>query len=386
MPRYLLSKMGEAVRALATRRIEFHYENIPIRIEGASYRKIVNWLAVEGSIALRREQPWGLPTFLQIEPTTKCNLRCSYCPVSLEHDVPTGHFDPRYAQRLIDEVGETALLMVLWGWGEPFLVDDSYDLIRYARAREIRVLSSTNGHLFADSDRARQLVESGIDYLIVSTSGMSNESYSESRQGEFDLPLLGVQNILEWRRRLGVERPYLSLGLIINRHNQHEQNEAMRRARELGVDLLSLKRLNPTTADSDRALPEDDYFKRFSYGESGARRVEVNPCKALFHKTTLRWDGRIDSCTYDFFGASDLGDLKESSFREIWRGRRYREARRTFRRNYRDIEICTQCTYAFEGGDYEDSVAASFRFDRAGRPTQVAGRPLPAERLRVLSG
>ncbi len=362
-------KVVAALRALTTREIRFEYERIPISLRNASSRRILNWIAVEASIAAKRVEPWGLPTYLQIEPSTLCNLACNYCPVSHRSDEPVGHLDPRLAERFIDELGPTALLAVLWGWGEPFLAPGIYHMIRYARSRGLRTISSTNGHLFTKDDHARQLVESGLDALIVSTSGISPESYLKSRAASFEMPLRGLRNIVAWRRKLNTPLPFLCLTLIITSDNEHEVDQTRELAQELGIEMLNLKKLNPTTTATDSAIPADPELRRFAYGADGVpvRRTE-NSCKAMFHKTTLRWDGRINSCTFDSCGESLLGDFASGSAKEIWRGAAYRDLRRKFRTSWGEIPACARCGHGFQGGDYGEILVDTVRFGGDSKP------------------
>jgi len=364
----VLEKAGSALRALTTREIRLEYEKIPISLRRASWRQIFNWLAVEASIATKRVEPWGLPTYVQIEPSTLCNLSCNYCPVSEPAEHPVGHLDPRLAERMIDELGPTALLAVFWGWGEPFLAPGIYQMIERARSRGLQTISSTNGHLFANDNRARQLVESGLDTLIVSTSGMSPQSYAKSRGGSFEVPLRGVRNIVAWKRRLDSEGPFLCLTLIVTRDNEHEIDRTRELASELGVDMLNLKKLNPTTTRNNSAIPVDPELRRFAYGADGrATQLQKNHCKAMFHKTTLRWDGRINSCTFDFHGESLLGDFTSSTLGEIWRGAAYRSLRKQFRENWRQIPACARCGHGYEGGGYQEIMVDSVRLGKEDR-------------------
>jgi radical SAM protein with 4Fe4S-binding SPASM domain len=371
MRRALLKRTGELLRALVMRDISFEYQCIPIHVKKASYRKIMNWILVELSIVLRTKKPWGWPTFLQIEPTTKCNLNCSYCPVSLETGRPKGNADKKMVERLIDEIGDYTLILVLWGWGEPFVNPDVYDMIAYAKERGISAISSTNGHVFADRNQARRLVHSGIDALIVSTTGVTQDSFARFRKGNVDTSLQGVRNIVEEKQRQHSDTPRISLTLVVTQYNEHELEPAKEIAKSLGVDMLSLKKVNPCALyleeeKSVEALPKDDRYKRFRYDSTGKKPLEVrnNPCKALWHKTNLRWDGRINSCTFDFEGASALGDFKKEKFKKIWRGESYRRMREKFRKDWRSIPMCSRCTFAYVGGNYTDVIAESFFFNK----------------------
>jgi radical SAM protein with 4Fe4S-binding SPASM domain len=372
----LMDKAGEALRALATREIFYTYENIPVRITNASYKKILNWLLVELGVTLKLRRPLGFPTFLQVEPTTLCNLRCTYCPVSLELPKATGHLDPALFEKVVDEMGEYFLTLVLWGWGEPFVSPHVYDIVRYAKKRGIHVISSTNGHLFARGDHARRLVESGIDSLIVSIGGATEESYVRLRGVKMEEAFDGVRRIVEERKRQQSSTPFVSLSMIVSQYNEEEIPILKHTAQSLGVDALSLKGMNTCTVrpetQEDHPLPSNPDYRRFRYQGKERVRAKENPCKALWQKTNLRWDGQITPCTYDFDGVRAMGQVKTSSIASIWRNAAYTLMRRQFRKDPAEISICKNCTYAFEGGDYPDIVAETHY--RSGDATGLAQR------------
>lgn len=356
-----LDKSVEAVRALVTREIFYTYENIPVRLRGASYKRIANWLLVELGVTLKLERPLGFPTFLQVEPTTLCNLRCTYCPVSLELPKATGHLDPALFERVLAEMGEYLLMLVLWGWGEPFLNPHVYDIVRAAKRKNLHVVSSTNGHLFAAKDHASRLVASGMDSLIVSIGGATEESYARLRGKKMEEAFEGVRRIVAEKQRQGSTTPFVSLSMIVSHHNEVEIPELKAQVLSLGVDALSLKTMNTCTvrpeSKDDHPIPEGAALQRFAYAGNDRVRARQNPCKALWQKTNLRWDGQITPCTYDFDSARGMGDVAAHPFRRIWRNGAYSTMRRQFRKDPTDISICKNCTYAFEGGDYPDVIA-----------------------------
>jgi len=365
----LLQKAGEAARALVTRDIPLRFEKIPLPVRRAPYRKVVNWLAVEAGIELKRTRAWGWPTHMQIEASSRCNLRCTYCPVGSESG-PTGHMELDVFKKFVDDVERHALLIVLWGWGEPFVCPSVYEMIAYAHARGIRMISSTNGHLFVRPEHADGVVRSGLDALIVSLSGTTQEAYARFRGGRLDTALDGVRAIVARKRALGVRTPHVQLSFIVTDYSESQVPPLKDLARELGVNGLSLKKMNTATVKpvdaADGAIPADARYRRFEYGDDGSRvRVRDNPCKALWHNPTLRWDGQVNPCVYDFDGTRVLGDIRHERFADIWRGARYAAMRREFRDDWQGIPICSRCTYAYAGGDYRDIVADTWLFDDA---------------------
>ena len=216
--RDLLRKGRDVLHALRTREIPVEFERIPLPVRNASYRQITNWIAVELGIALRRTGPWGWPTHMQIEPSSKCNLRCTYCPVGTELGA-TGHMTAT-SSSVVDDVHRHALLMVLFGWGEPFVCPSVYEMIAYAHAKGVRIVSSTNGHLFVKRAHAEGVVRSGLDALIVSLSGTTQEAYARFRSGKLDTALAGVREIVAQKRALGSRTPHVQLSFIVTDYSE----------------------------------------------------------------------------------------------------------------------------------------------------------------------
>ena len=204
----ILNKTAQAIKALLTRELSIECDQIPYRYTNVPLRKIMNWLLVETSIAFKSKKAWGWPTHLQVEPSTNCNLRCAFCPVTTGMDRSTGFMDIAVFKKLIDETGGYIFLILLWDWGEPFLNPDIYDMIAYAKAQQIKIVSSTNAHIFTDRERAEKLVKSGIDSIICAVDGISQETYETYRaHGDIDKAITGIRNIVAAKKALGTKTP-----------------------------------------------------------------------------------------------------------------------------------------------------------------------------------
>jgi len=384
----LFSRFATALNALASRRLIICCDGIAYPFERVAWRKLWNWFRVESSTLFRPERPWGWPTHLMVEPATLCNLRCALCPITIGLD-RKGQFMPLpLFQRTIDQLGANLFLILLWDWGEPFLNPSIYDMIIYARRCGIRVVSSTNGHMFTDPDEADRLVRSGLDSLIFAVDGITQASYERYRQGgNLEQVLTGIRTVVERRRTLGADRPFLNLRFIVMKDNEHEIPALKELARGLGVDALSLKTLNPCSQDPyfetdahRRGLaeftPDNPRYRRFPLDPRTGDRIRRrgNPCKNLWNCPTVHADGTVCPCTYDPKEHFVLGNLAAQSFREIWHGEPYRQMRRGLRRDYQRLPLCRDCSYAFEGGSlYDESIAEVLLFSNAPGPTG----PLP---------
>ncbi|MGD0827050.1 MAG: radical SAM protein [Desulfobaccales bacterium] len=365
----LIKKMFKAIKALGTRRIVIEHDRIPYYFHNVPFKKIINLLVTESSALARSTRPWGWPTSLILEPTNRCNLRCPLCPVTTGMHRPSGNMDFNLFKKVIDEVGEYLFLIFLYDWGEPFLNLQSYEMIAYAKQKGIKLVCSTNGHLFAQAEHADRLVRSGLDGLIVALDGVSQETYERYRQrGEFAAVIQGIRTIVARKRALNSQTPLINLRFIVMRHNEHEIAKLKNLARSLGVNALTLKTLNLVAGPRDDYVPLDPRYRRFRCDNMGNRmRLPKNPCKTLWKESVIHWNGAVCSCTFDYDEENPLGSLRMDTFKNIWRGKPYRRLRRQFRGNWEKLRLCRECTYAYAGGDCSrENIAEAFFFPSQG--------------------
>jgi radical SAM protein with 4Fe4S-binding SPASM domain len=375
----IFQKSFKAFHALMTRRLRIECDRIPYKFDHVPVKKILNWIAVEASVYVKPEHPWGWPTHIMIEPTTRCNLSCALCPVTMGMGRATGDMDLGLFKKVIDESGEYLFLILLWDWGEPFLNPSIYEMISYAKQKGIKLVSSTNGHLFSHPEHADRLIRSGLDSLIVAVDGISQQTYEHYRGGgNLDSILNGIRMIVERKRALRSKTPLINLRFIVMRHNEHEIPDLKRVAKSLGVDVLTLKTLNPYSQDpyaGDHSEMKEDYlafvpqnpqYQRFKYHSNSLHRIRLkrNPCKNLWNNPAIHWNGIVCSCTYDPQEKQVLGNLQNHSFGEIWRGTSYRLMRRQFHSKGSQPFLCRECSYVYEGGNcYNQSIADAFFFN-----------------------
>jgi MoaA/NifB/PqqE/SkfB family radical SAM enzyme len=360
------NKMVRLAAALRTGTLCFELDLVPLRFEKLPLRKIANWLLTETSVKVKPSRPWGLPTILQVEPTSHCNLQCRMCPVGLGLNRPTGNMSQDVFCRIVDELGQTALVMMFWDWGEPFLNPAAYEMIRYARQAGMKLVSSTNGHVFADPEQARQVVESGLDVLVFSVDGMTQETYQVFRKhGKLAAVLQGIENVAAEKRRSGSRTPVVNLRFIVMNHCEHEVPQVASVARGLGADIVTFRKFHyvpgtgPTggigAAQPDparRLIPTETQYQLPALDQGGRPvRVSRNPCRNLWNCPTIHWTGTVCSCFMDYNELRPVGSLATHGFREIWKGSAYRNLRTAFRNSWENLPLCGDCASGFRGGD-----------------------------------
>ena len=84
---------------------------------------------------------------------------------------------------LIDETGDFLFGIELCNWGEPLIHRQTPEFIRYAKSKEIMVSIHSSMSIHLSDEYIRNLVTSGLDRLIVSVDGATQETYEKYRRG-----------------------------------------------------------------------------------------------------------------------------------------------------------------------------------------------------------
>ncbi len=344
--------LPELANVLLRRRLRFRFELLPYEATDLPVGKILNFLLAALNQLILPSRPFGRPVFAQVEPANYCNLRCPLCltasqtggrPLSL---LP---FD-RYRQ-LIDEMGGSLLLVVLWMWGEPLLNPDLARMIAYSRARGVLTHCSTNGNVEIGRERAEELVRAGLDTLIFGVDGTDQETYARYRQGgRLDRVWESIRAVVAARRELGSATPRVNLRFVLMRHNEHQVEEVRRVARELGVDFLTFKTVDmprPRGDDLDQKFrPDNAEYRRYQYQDDAFERVQTSfECMRPWKRVTLDACGQVLSCEYDYKPLHPFGSGQSRSLVADWKGPTARAFRAGFGRGHNDYEFCRDCTY-----------------------------------------
>lgn len=296
-----------------------------------------------------RPDVWGLPISLSLEPTTACNLRCPECPSGLRSFTrPTGRLPDELARQVVDELHESLLYLIFYFQGEPYLHPRFLDLVRYAANRNLYTATSTNAHFLHDA-AARQTVESGLDRLIVSVDGTTQEVYEQYRKGgKLEKVLAGTERVVAWKRRLRSRTPHVVFQFLVVRPNEHQIKEVHQLAKRLGVDEVALKTAQIYDYEQGSPLlPTDPHYARYRQRPDGTWEIKnqlLNHCWKMWHSCVVTWDGTVVPCCFDKDAHHPMGSLQEQSFRELWWSEPYDRFRELLLRSRSEIDICRNCT------------------------------------------
>ncbi|RYZ19004.1 MAG: radical SAM protein, partial [Chitinophagaceae bacterium] len=293
---------------------------------------------------------WGMPISISFEPTTSCNLRCPECPSGLRAFTrPTGMLKKDFFSETIDALAPDLSYLVFYFQGEPFLNPDFLEMVKYASQKGIYTATSTNAHYLKD-DVARRAVESGLDRLIISIDGTTQETYQQYRVGgRLDKVLEGARNIVKWKKELKSKTPFVVFQFLVVRHNEHQVEEVRALAKEIGVDDVWLKTAQVYDYENDpnALIPSNNKYSRYRRNAEGKMEFKgnnANHCWRLWHDPVITWDGAVVPCCFDKDAQHQLGHLRGQSFRDIWRSGVYQQFRSQVLHSRKNIDICANCS------------------------------------------
>lgn len=316
-------------------------------------RQWERWKAAENF----EEEP-AFPLEVDIETQFRCNLKCPMCIMSLSRDEQRHWGSPEVrmsfdeAKAIVREVASAkGSALVLNGTNEPLLTAWLPDLVAYARAQGIvDVAFSTNATLLNEK-RARALLNAGLTRMSISLDANTRETYERVRVGgKFDRVISNIHRFFELRAELGTTLPVVTLCAVVTKVNQHEIGDFI--ARWSGVaDFVNIQPFfNPydgtgqqDAEDSLRCHDSIESVSAVSLGEPSDVPAEFR-CSQPFQRIVVRNTGELLPCCSWYGMRIPMGNVKDSSIREIWDSPKYREFRRLHAEGaWAGVEACKQC-------------------------------------------
>lgn len=136
--------------------------------------------------------------------TNTCNLYCKHCYADSKNLVFDDELTTKEAKSFIDDLASFNVPVLLISGGEPLLRKDIFELIDYARSKNIRCTISTNGTLI-NKQCAKAIKEAKVSYVGISIDGIgARHDVFRGVKGSFDKALQGVRNCLEVGQKVGL--------------------------------------------------------------------------------------------------------------------------------------------------------------------------------------
>jgi radical SAM protein with 4Fe4S-binding SPASM domain len=269
-----------------------------------------------------------IPLHLDIEATSHCNLKCSFCDrqILVEKGM-LGSMDMGLFRHIMDQFDENNRL---WGVkfsyrGEPLINPNIPEMIRYAKQRGVLDIYFNTNAMLLTEDKCRAIIEAGLDRISFSIDGVDKQSYEAVRIGAYyDVVVKNIETLLRVRGELKSSIPKIRIQTV----------------KLPGIDSNAYVSKWAPYADEVAMLEYTDETKR----EKG---IDVKwACPQLWQRLTIEWDGSVFACNNDSTRGLYLGNAAERSIYDCWHDERLMKIRELHSKGRScEVEACDGCPW-----------------------------------------
>ena len=280
------------------------------------------------------------PVLAHIDPSLICNLRCPYCPTGQRLGLrPPVVIEWDLYKSIIDDIGDYLFELHLYNWGEPLLHKQTPQLIQYAKTKGIKVIVHTNLSMKLSDKYIIDLVRSGLDEIIVSCDGATQETYERYRRdGNLSLVRENMIRIQSAKKSLGRQNPTIFWKFIVFLHNQHEIEIVKGDYQNWGADSYKVTGAMVILGENNKGLKPSTIaeYNLYSQGKSPKKAWQREPrpiqtCSWLYAAFVLNPNGSVSPCCAVEDERDDFAVYSPSlGFFDAWNSERFRLARNLF--------------------------------------------------------
>ena len=293
-----------------------------------------------------------MPTFVSVEPAAVCQLKCPACPVGLRtlelsksRDIERT-MSMEVFHRVLSEAQRYAHTMQFYFQGEPLLNKNLPQMIREAHEAGLYTIVSTNAQALT-ADMAEALVTAGLDRIIVSMDGLSDETYNAYRVGGSLEKTKAALHFLRNSKSQHLEiskSPIIELQCLRLKTNEHEWEKFEREYKTLGADRLVFKTAQLYDYENGHPLmPTEDRYSRYEKTADGSyhRKPQRRGCLRVWSGVVITTTGEVLPCCYDKAHQHAYGNIMDSSLKDLFMNEKANAFRKAALQE--TPKICQEC-------------------------------------------
>lgn len=244
-------------------------------------------------------------------------------------------------ERTLNEVKRQAFVIQFYFQGEPLLNKHLPLMIQQAHEAGLYTIVSTNAQALTET-LATQLVNAGLDRIIISMDGLTEQSYNAYRiGGSIDKTKAALRFLRDAKQS---KSPIIELQVLRLKSNEHEWSDFKRVYKSLGADQLTFKTAQLYDYTNGHPLmPSNPRYSRYIKGTDGHyhRRKLSKDCFRVWSGVVITTTGDVLPCCYDKSHEFAYGNIMNSSLKDLFCS----DKANTFRRAaiQQTPQICQEC-------------------------------------------
>ncbi len=272
----------------------------------------------------------NFPDHVDIEISSACDMHCPMCYTVTEEfktEVKRTLMDFALFKKLVDECGRYGAYSIRLSLrGEAFLHPDIVEMIRYAKQKGIKEVSTLTNGLRLNPELFVEVMDAGLDWLTISFDGLGDTYESIRRPASFGEAVEKIRRYSEIKQERGSVKPVVKVQTVWP---------------AIKGDPQSYYGLFTPIVDEVVSNPLIDYLHR----DTDIEYEDNFTCPVLWQRSTVGSDGLALMCVNDEVGKHIIGDTNKQTLYEIWHGESLQEAREIHKRymGIKMLEPCKEC-------------------------------------------
>lgn len=271
-------------------------------------------------------------TQLNVELTNACTLRCVMCPYPMMTR-NIGKMDFGLFQKIIDDAASLSVpSLPLHVFGDPLLHPELERFIRYAKSKDIPDVHISTNAVFLTEDRARAILESGLDTIYLCLDGLKKETYERLRiNARFEQVVANIRGFIALKKAVKGSKPRVKLQIIRMKDTEAEIEDFIK---EWGSKVDEIY-INPYDTWAG-VMPDHAVHKM------PEKRV---PCPQLWRHLTIFWNGDVSICCRDYNGLGVIDNIQNKDLKEVFfsNQRLLQHRQEHLEGRYHNIPLCAGC-------------------------------------------
>lgn len=271
----------------------------------------------------------------------ECIYRCRMCPQYSDkfRNIVNSRriMDFETFKVIVDQIPDEERISVeISSMNETLMCKDLEKYISYFKEKRPKpqVVIATNGRLL-NEERAKSLINSCLDVLSFSLDAGSKESYKWlCGSDDYELVCENLRRVVEIRNSLKLDKPKIQTHIIGIKELSHEFQPFVEKWSKI-VDFAYVRNYgNWGGLVSDNGCTPLDEVPEKRY-----------PCAWLWCASKILSNGNVVKCfIHPYSNGSILGNIKEKSLKEIWKGEKVAALRKLHEKGeYSKVELCQTC-------------------------------------------
>lgn len=283
---------------------------------------------------------WGQPIVFSIEPSAVCQLSCPECICGQGKLIRKCSFiDVLAFEKIINQIKRKSSIVNLFFQGEPFLHPQIIELIKITKNAGLVTVISSNAQMI-DEKMAINIVLSGLDMLIVSMDGASQDTYEKYRKlGDFNKLQTAMSALNDSKIQLNSNISLIAQCLV-TKDTEHEIEKLRNWSLKNGFAFI-LKSIQVYNKENiNEFLPKNKKYNRYT-----SKKGRAKSCIRLWTHILVLTDGRVVPCCMDKNAEFAIDSAFDSTIQKLIKNEKRKLFMSKVLKNKNKVELCKNCHF-----------------------------------------